>query len=82
MSEQNPMPITTGLRRAVQRYHKYSSMTMPCPAVEYVRLDAATFDAMCDAIDSVHAALEGENEMLVRWRELDNRYDSMQRGDA
>lgn len=80
--KQNPMPITTGLRRAVQRYHKYSSMTMPCPAVEYVRLDAATFDAMCDAIDSVHAALEGENEMLVRWRELDNRYDSMHRGDA
>lgn len=77
-----PLPITTGLRRAVQRYHKYSSMTMPCPAVEYVKLDAATFDAMCDAIDSVHAALEGENEMLVRWRELDNRYDSMQRGDA
>ena len=71
-------PITAQLRAAMQRYHKYSSMTMPCPAVEYVRIDAATFDAMCDAIDSVHAALEGENEMLVRWRELDNRYENMQ----
>lgn len=73
-----PMPITTGLRAAVQRYHKYSSMTMPCPAVEYVRIDAATFDAMCDAIDSVHAALEGENEMLAQWRVLDNGYENMQ----
>ena len=71
-------PITAQLRATVKRYNKYSSMTMPCPAVEYVRIDAATFDAMCDAIDSVHAALEGENEMLVRWRELDNRYENMQ----
>lgn len=75
-------PITTYLRDRMQRYHKYSSMTMPCPAVEYVRLDAATFDAMCDAIDSVHATLEGENEMLREWQKLDNAYDSMQRGDA
>ena len=75
---QNPLPITTGLRRAVQRYYKYSSMTMPCPAVEYVRLDAATFDAMCDAIDSVHATLEGENEMLRQWRVLDNAVENMQ----
>lgn len=75
---QNPMPITTGLRRAVQRYHKYSSMTMPCPAVEYVRIDAATFDAMCDAIDSIHATLEGENEMLRQWRVLDNAVENMQ----
>ncbi len=71
-------PITAQLRAAMRRYHKYSSMTMPCPAVEYVRLDAATFDAMCDAIDSVHESLEGENEMLMRWRKLDNAYDSMQ----
>lgn len=76
MSE--PLSITTGLRRAVRRYNKYSSMTMPCPAVEYVKLDAATFDALCDAIDSIHAALEGENEMLRQWRLLDNSYDSMQ----
>ena len=74
----NPLPITTGLRRAVQRYHKYSSMTMLCPAVEYVRLDAATFDAMCDAIDSIHATLEGENEMLRQWRVLDNAVENMQ----
>lgn len=74
----NPLPITTGIRNAVQRYHKYSSMTMPCPAVEYVRLDAATFDAMCDAIDSIHATLEGENEMLRKWCVLDNAYESMQ----
>ena len=79
---QNPLPITTGLRRAVQRYNKSSSMTMPCPAVEYVKLDAATFDSLCDAIDSIHESLEGENEMLMRWRKLDNAYDSMQRGDA
>ena len=74
---QNPMPITTGLRNAVRRYHKYSSMTMPCPAIEYVKLDAATFDALCDAIDSVHAALEGENEMLREWRLLDNSFENM-----
>ena len=71
-------PITAQLRATVKRYNKYSSMTMPCPAVEYVKLDAATFESLCDAIDSVHAALEGENEMLVRWRELDNRYENMQ----
>ena len=71
-------PITAQLRATVKRYNKYSSMTMPCPAVEYVKLDAATFDALCDAIDAIHAALEGENEMLVRWRELDNRYENMQ----
>lgn len=76
--EQNPLPITTGLRRAVRRYNKYSSMTMPCPAVEYVKLDAATFDALCDAIDSIHATLEGENEMLRQWRVLDNGYENMQ----
>lgn len=75
-------PITAQLRATVKRYNKYSSMAMPCPAVEYVKLDAATFDALCDAIDSVHATLEGENEMLMRWRKLDNAYDSMQRGDA
>jgi hypothetical protein len=72
------MPITTGLRRAVRRYHKYSSMSMPCPAIEYVKLDAATFDALCDAIDSIHAALECENEMLREWRVLDNAYENMQ----
>ena len=77
---QNPMPITTGLRNAVRRYHKYSSMTMPCPAVEYVKLDAATFDALCDAIDSIHAALEGENEMLRQWRVLDNAVENMHSG--
>ena len=78
----NPMPITAQLRAAMTRYNKYSSMAMPRPAVEYVKLDAATFDALCDAIDSIHAALEGENEILMRWRKLDNAYDSMQRGDA
>ena len=76
MSER--MPITAQLRAAVRRYHKYSSMTMPCPAVEYVKLDAATFDAMCDAIDSIHESLEGENEMLRQWRVLDNGYENMQ----
>ena len=75
-------PITAQLRASMTRYNKYSSMTMPCPAVEYVRLDAATFDALCDAIDGIHATLEGENEMLRQWRLLDNAYDSMQRGDA
>ena len=74
--------ITAQLRATVKRYNKYSSMTMPCPAVEYVKLDAATFDSLCDAIDSIHATLEGENEILMRWRKLDNAYDSMQRGDA
>lgn len=75
-------PITAQLRAAMTRYNKYSSMTMPCPAIEYVKLDAATFDALCDAIDSIHESLEGENEILMRWRKLDNAYDSMQRGDA
>ena len=75
-------PITAQLRAAMKRYNKYSSMTMPCPAVEYVKLDAATFDSLCDAIDAIHESLEGENEILMRWRKLDNAYDSMQRGDA
>ena len=73
-------PITAQLRATVKRYNKYSSMAMPCPAVEYVKLDAATFDSLCDAIDAIHESLEGENEMLMRWRKLDNAYDSMQRG--
>ena len=73
-------PITAQLRATVKRYNKYSSMAMPCPAVEYVKLDAATFDSLCDAIDSIHESLEGENEILMRWRKLDNAYDSMQRG--
>ena len=76
MSER--MPVTTGLRNAVRRYSTYSSMTMPCPAIEYVKLDAATFDALCDAIDSIHESLEGENEMLRQWRVLDNAYENMQ----
>ena len=75
-------PITAQLRASMKRYNKYSSMAMPCPAVEYVKLDAATFDSLCDAIDAIHESLEGENEMLMRWRKLDNAYDSMQRGDA
>ena len=75
----NPLPpITAQLRATVKRYNKYSSMAMPCPAVEYVKLDAATFDALCDAIDSIHAALEGENEMLRQWRVLDNAVENMQ----
>ena len=75
----NPrMPITTGLRNAMRRYNKYSSMSMPCPAVEYVKLDAATFDSLCDAIDAIHESLEGENEILMRWRKLDNAYENMQ----
>ena len=75
-------PITAQLRAAMKRYNKYSSMTMPCPAVEYVKLDTATFDSLCDAIDSIHESLEGENEMLRQWRKLDNAYDSMQRSDV
>jgi hypothetical protein len=71
-------PITAQLRATVKRYNKYSSMAMPCPAVEYVKLDAATFDALCDAIDSVHATLEGEVEILREWRVLDNAYENMQ----
>lgn len=71
-------PITAQLRAAMKRYNKYSSMTMPCPAVEYVKLDAATFDALCDAIDSVHESLEAENEMLREWRVLDNSFENMQ----
>jgi hypothetical protein len=71
-------PITAQLRATVKRYNKYSSMAMPCPAVEYVKLDAATFDALCDAIDSIHESLEAENEMLREWRVLDNAYENMQ----
>lgn len=56
--------ITTGLRDAVHRYNKYSSMTMPCESQTYVKCDADTFDRMCDAIDVVHKALENENERL------------------
>jgi len=80
--EKKTLPITTGLRDAVHRYNKYSSMTMPCESQTYVKCDADTFDRMCDAIDVIHHALEEENEMLMRWRKLDNAYDSMQRGDA
>ena len=75
-------PMVRQVSAAMKRYNKYSSMTMPCPAVEYVKLDAATFDSLCDAIDAIHESLEGENEILMRWRKLDNAYDSMQRGDA
>lgn len=71
-------PITAQLRATVKRYNKYSSMAMPCPAVEYVKLDAATFDSLCDAIDAIHESLEGENEILMRWRKLDNSYENMQ----
>jgi len=79
----NPLPpITAQLRATVKRYNKYSSMTMPCESQTYVKCDADTFDRMCDAIDAIHSALEAENEMLMRWRKLDNAYDSMQRGDA
>lgn len=56
--------ITTGLRDAVHRYNKYSSMTMPCESQTYVKCDADTFDRMCDAIDAIHSALEAENESL------------------
>lgn len=55
-------PITTYLRGRMQRYNKYSSMAMPCDAVEYVRCDAESFDAACDAVDSLYAALEKEVE--------------------
>ena len=82
MDEEKTLPITTGLRDAVHRYKKYSSMTMPTDAQTYVKCDADTFDRMCDAIDAIHESLEGENEILMRWRKLDNAYDSMQRGDA
>ena len=71
-------PITAQLRAAMKRYNKYSSMAMPCPAVEYVKLDAATCDSLCDAIDSIHARLEDENEMLREWQKLDNAYENMQ----
>lgn len=71
-------PITAQLRATVKRYNKYSSMAMPCPAVEYVKLDAATFDSLCDAIDAIHESLEGEVEMLREWRLLDNSYENMQ----
>ena len=64
--EKKTLPITTGLRDAVHRYNKYSSMAMPCPAVEYVKLDADTFDRLCDAIDAIHAGLEHDVEM---WRD-------------
>jgi len=75
----NPLPpITAQLRATVKRYNKYSSMAMPCPAVEYVKLDAATFDSLCDAIDAIHESLEGENEILMRWRKLDNDFENMQ----
>ena len=75
----NPLPpITAQLRATVKRYNKYSSMAMPCPAVEYVKLDAATFDALCDAIDAIHESLEGENEILRQWQKLDNAYENMQ----
>ena len=67
-------PITDGLRESMARMHVFGR--------PMVQKEEADFNRMCDAIDSVHAALEGENEMLRAWRLLDNRYDSMQRGDA
>ena len=62
--EKKTLPITTGLRDAVHRYNKYSSMTMPCDSQTYVKCDAETFDRMCDAIDFIHHALEEENGRL------------------
>lgn len=64
--------ITTGLRDAVHRYEKYSSMTMPTDSQTYVKTDAETFDRMCDAIDAIHSALEAENEYL---RERADKYE-------
>lgn len=70
--------ITTGLRDAVHRYKKYSSMTMPTDSQAYVKCDAETFDRMCDAIDAIHAQLERDVEM---WR--DRAEDMrMERDDA
>ena len=80
--EKKTLPITTGLRDAVHRYNKYSSMTMPTDAQTYVKCDAETFDRMCDAIDAIHKQLELDYKMLRQWRKLDNAYESMQRGDA
>jgi len=62
--EKKTLPITTGLRDAVHRYKKYSSMTMPTDSQTYVKCDADTFDRMCDAIDAIHHALEEENGRL------------------
>ena len=64
MDEEKTMPITTGLRDAVHRYKKYSSMTMPTDSQAYVKCDAETFDRMCDAIDAIHSTLEAENGLL------------------
>ena len=68
--EKKTLPITTGLRDAVHRYNKYSSMTMPCESQTYVKCDADTFDRMCDAIDAVHANLEAENVELRSGRRI------------
>lgn len=63
MSEGTHLPITTGLRRLVRRYSRYSGLASkegtPC-----VKCDGGEFEAACDAIDAVHAALEEENEAL------------------
>lgn len=63
MGEVTRPPITTGLRQLVRRYNRYGSLASkdgtPC-----VKCDGADFEAACDDIDAVHAALEEENDAL------------------
>lgn len=67
--EKKTLPITTGLRDAVHRYNKYSSMTMPTDAQTYIKCDADTFDRLCDAIDVVHAGLELDYKIACKLNE-------------
>lgn len=63
MGEVTHPPITTGLRHLVRRYKRYSGLASK-DGTPYVKCDEGDFEAACDDIDTVHAALEEENEAL------------------
>ena len=82
MDEEKTMPITSGLRDAVHRYNKYSSMTMPCESQTYVKCDADTFDHMCDAIDAIHKQLELDYKVACRVNECQDQMYTELRGST
>lgn len=64
MSETTRKPITGELRARMIKYSTYESLGSSVGGVPHVKLGAREFGVLCDAIDSVHAALEEENEAL------------------
>lgn len=63
MGEVTHPPITTELRRLVRRYSRYGGLASK-DGTPSIKCDEADFEAACDAIDAIHAALEEENDAL------------------